>query len=337
MKLSKEIKVALLAIVAIVILFFGVRFLKGSELLTSSNVYYVVYDNIDGLMPSNPVIINGLKVGQVEKIRLMQEQGNNLLVTIRVDKNVTIGKSAQAILASSSILGGETIILDVGDISQPLAQGDTIQANKEQTIGELVQAKALPIAEKFDSTLARFNQLIGVNGKDTMANIIGMLLGDTATVSRTVNEIAIATQRASALLRYNEQKLNTTMANLAMLSNSLSDPEQGLPPLLAKLNQTLDSINSIQINQRLAKLDGILQNLDQITAKINRGDGTLGKFVNDDSLYTNLNRSAEDLDRLLIDLQDRPGRYVRFSVFGGRDKKKDNNPEEITIENNPEN
>ena len=336
MKLSKEIKVALLAIVAIVLLFFGVRFLKGSELLQRSNIYYIVYDNIDGLMPSNPVIINGLKVGQVEKIRLMQENSNHLLVTIRVDEEVMIGRASQAVLASSSILGGETIILKINDISQPLQSGDTIASDKEQTIGELVQAKALPIAEKFDSTLARFNQLIGVNGKDTMANIIGMLVGDTATVSRTVDEIALATQRASALLRYNERNLNTTMANLTMLSNTLSDPEQGLPSLLARLNRTLDSVNNLQINKTLSKLDRIAQNLDEITSKINQGEGTLGKFVNDDSLYVNLNRSAEDLDKLLIDLQDRPGRYVRFSVFGGRDKKKDNGSDEIRIENNPE-
>lgn len=335
MRLSKEIKVALLAIVAIVILIFGVRFLKGSELLASSNTYYVVYDNIDGLVPSNPVLINGLKVGRVETIRLMQEQGNNLLVTLKVDRDVVVGESSRAVLASSSILGGETIILDVGNVVQPLQDGDTIASNKEQTIGELVQAKALPIAEKFDSTLARFNQLIGVNGKDSMANILGMLVGDTATVSRTVDEIALVTQQTSQLLRYNEQRLNTTIANLTMLTNSLSDQEQGLPPLLAKLNQTLDSINNLQVSRTVNELNRTLDNMNQITAKINQGDGTLGKFVNDDSLYTNLNRSAEALDRLLVDLQDRPGRYVRFSVFGGRDKEKDN--EEVRIENNPEN
>ena len=342
MRLSKELKVALLAIAALVILFFGVRFLRGSELLSRSNVYHVVYDNIDGLTTSNPVIISGLKVGQVEKIRLMQEQENHLLVTIRVDESVRVGKSARAILASSSILGGETIILDPGDVTQPLSAGDTLQGTKEQTIGELVQAKALPIAEKFDSTLARLNQLIGVNGKDTMANIIGMLVGDTATVSRTVDEIAIATQRASAMLRYNEQRLNTTIANLTLLTNSLSDQEQGLPPLLAKLNQTVDSLNNLQLSQTLAKLDRIAQNLDEVTAKINEGEGTMGKFVNDDELYTNLNRSAQNLDKLLVDLRDRPGRYVRFSVFGRRDKEKDitrddTDDDEVIIENNPEN
>lgn len=341
MKLSKEIKVALLAIVAIIVLFFGVRFLRGSELLSDSNVYYAVYDEIDGLTTSNPIIINGLKVGQVEGISLLQERDNRILVKLRINGEVTVGKSARAILASSSLLGGETIILDVGDITQPLPDGDTIQTDQEQTIGQLVQAKALPIAEKFDSTLARLNDIIGVNGRDTMANIIGMLVGDTATVSQTIDDIAIATQRASALLRYNERNLNTTMANLTMLSNSLSDPQQGLPALLAKVNQTLDSVNSLQLNRTLDRLDRIAQNLDEVTTKINQGQGTLGKFVNDDSLYTNLNRSAEDLDRLLLDIQDRPGRYVRFSVFGGRDKEKNNGRdqevEEIRIENDPAN
>ena len=334
MKVSKEIKVALLAIVAIVILFFGVRFLKGSELLSSVNTYYAIYDNIDGLAVANPVLINGYKVGQVERISLMQQRGNNVLVTFTVQEKINLGESARAVLATSDLLGSKAVVLDVGDVTNnPLADGDTLNATKEKGISELFQAKALPIAEKFDSTLARFNQIIGANDDQGLSNILGILVGDTTSVTSAVNNLEATTKTASFLLQSNERRLNATIANLELLTNSLGDQETGLPPLLTKVNQILDTVNNLQLEQTLNRLDQISQDLKSITAKIDQGEGSLGKLINDDSLYTNLNKSAEDLDRLLIDVRESPGRYVRFSVFGGRDKGGSNDEEEVAADN----
>ena len=333
MKVSKEIKVALLAIVAIVILFFGVRFLKGSELLSSVNTYYAVYDNIDGLAVANPVLINGYKVGQVERISLMQERNNEVLITFSVQEKINLGQQARAVLATSDLLGSKAVVLDVGDVTNPLADGDTLNATKEKGISELFQAKALPIAEKFDSTLARFNEIIGANDDQGLSNILGILVGDTTSVTSAVNNLEATTKTANFLLQSNERRLNATIANLELLTNSLGDQETGLPPLLTKVNQILDTVNNLKLEQTLNRLDQISQDLKSITAKIDQGEGSLGKLINDDSLYTNLNRSAEDLDRLLIDVRESPGRYVRFSVFGGRDKG-NNNEEEETAEGN---
>ncbi len=323
MKLSKELKVSLLAIVAAVILFLGVRFLKGTEVFSRFNTYYVVYENIEGLTTSNPVMINGYKVGQVMSIKLLQAQGNQLLVTMNIDEKVMLGEGASTSLVSSDLLGSKALYLKVGDMSRPLSDGDTLQSSVELGIVERVQAQALPIAEKLDSTLARVNQILGANDQSDMSNIIGTLVGDTTSVSSAVSNLEGTTQSLNNILQQNERGLNATIANLELLTRQLSDPETGVGSLLTKLNQKVDSL---QVQSTLEKLELIAQNLNEITTKMNNGEGSMGKLLNDDSLYTNLNSTARDLDLLLVDFRENPKRYVHFSVFGGgkdRDKKKD--------------
>ncbi len=320
MKLSKELKVSLLAIVAAVILFTGVRFLKGTEVFSRFNTYYVVYNNIEGLTPSNPVMINGYKVGQVMKINLMQDQGNYLLVTMNIDEKILLGKGAATSLVSSDLLGSKALYLKVGDVSQPINDGDTLLSNVEQGIVERVQAQALPIAEKLDSTLARVNQILGTGDQSDMSNIIGTLVGDTTSISAAVNNLEGTTRSLNGILQQNERRLNATLANVEMLTQQLSDQENGVGSLLTKLNQKVDSL---QVQSTLDKLELIAQNLNEITTKMNEGEGTMGKLLNDDSLYTNLNNATRDLDLLLIDVKESPKRYVHFSLFGGgKDKDK---------------
>lgn len=314
MKLSKEIKVALLAIVAGFILFMGVRFLKGTEVFSQNNTYYVVYSNIEGLTESNPVFINGYKVGQVLKINLLQQRGNELLVTMNVQKDIVVGEGASTSLVSSDLLGSKALYLNVGDVSRPLDDGDTLKSNVEQGIVERVQAQALPIAEKLDSTLARFNEIIGAGDQKEMSNILGILVGDTTSVSRTVDNLEMTLSSVTGLLQRNERRLDATLANFQLLSEQLGDSETGLGALLTKLNRTMDSL---QLQPTMEKLDAIAQNLNDITAKMNEGQGSMGKLINDDSLYTNLNSTAADLDSLMIDLRENPKRYVHFSLFGG--------------------
>lgn len=324
MKLSKEIKVALLAIVAAVILFLGVRFLKGTEVFSRNKTYYVLYDNIEGLTASNPIFINGYKVGQVLSIELLQERENDLLVTLNIQKDVLLGEGASTSLVSSDLLGSKALYLNVGDVSKPINDGDTLHSEVEEGIVERVQAQALPLVEKLDSTLARFNEIIGASDKDEMSNILGILVGDTTSVSHTVDNLEITTRSVSGMLQRNERRFDATLANLELLTQQLGDRESGVGPLLAKMNRLMDSMNNLQLQPTMEKLDLIAQNLNEITTKMNEGEGSMGKFINNDSLYNNLNSTAKDLDLLLIDLREQPKRYVHFSLFGGgKNKDKD--------------
>ncbi len=310
MKISKEAKIAILAIIATTILYFGLKFLKGSELFSAYNNYYVIYETVDGLTPSNQVYINGYPVGQVDNIRLLQHRNNQLLVTLSVDDQVQIGKSAAAVLVTSDLLGGKAIELEVGDVSQPIADGDTLQAKKEQGIAELVQAKTLPIVDKLDSTLIRVNY------------ILGTFVKDTSKVSNAMASLEQSTFAVESILQENRQDLGTTITNLKELTDALSDANNGVGPLMTKLHSLADSLQQIEIQPTINQLEQTAQNMRELTEKINQGEGNLGRLLNEDSVYINLNQTIADLDKLLIDLRENPSRYVNFSLIGGgkRDK-----------------
>lgn len=307
MKISKEVKVAALALISGVILYFGIRFLKGTEVFSNNDVFYVVYETVDGLTASNPVLINGYPVGYVDKIRLLQQKDNQLLVTLKVEKGVIIGDSARAILSSSDLLGSKAIVLDVGNISQPLSPGDTLISEKEVGIAQLVQAKTLPLVDQLDSTITRFNYLLSA------------LVRDTSSVSNMLHNVEQTTLEVEYLVSENRQELGSVISNMRQISDALSDTNQGIGPLMAKLNRLADQLNELEMQATVQKIDSTMSNLQAITRKIEQQEGSLGKLVGDDSLYVNLNQTVTDLDSLLIDLRANPKRYVRFSIFGGKD------------------
>lgn len=307
MKVSKEIKVATLAIIAGAILYFGIRFLKGTEVFSTNHAYYVVYESVDGLTISNPVLISGLPVGYVDKIELLQQRGNKLLVTLKIDEDIVLGNSATAILATSDLLGSKAIILNVGDIRQPLNEGDTLIAEKEVGIAELVQAKTLPIVDQLDSTVTKLNF------------ILSAFVRDTGSVTSALSNVENITLEAENLVAENRRDIGTIVQNLRLLSEVLADDQEGIAPLMTKLNTLADSLNQLEIQSTVQKIDETMSNLQAITQKIQSNEGTMGKLVNNDSLYVNLNQTVADLDSLLVDLKANPKRYVRFSIFGGKD------------------
>jgi len=299
--------VATLAIIAGVILYFGVRFLKGTEVFSTNNTFYVVYESVDGLAASNPVLINGLPVGYVDRIDLLQQKNNQLLVSLKIDEKIIIGDSTAAVLTTSDLLGSKAIILDIKNINQPLNEGDTLVAKKDVGIAELVQAKTLPIIDQLDTTITKINFLLSA------------FVRDTSSVSNALENVEQTTFEVESLVTENRRGMNIIINNLQQLSEVLADNKQGIGPLMVKLNNLADSLNDIQIQSTVQKLDRTLANLESITRKVEQQEGTLGKLVSDDSLYVNLNQTVADLDSLLIDLKANPKRYVRFSIFGGKD------------------
>jgi len=299
--------VAALAVISGVILYFGVRFLKGTEVFSSNNTFYVVYENVDGLTASNPVLINGLPVGYVDVIRLQQKKGNQILVVLKIEENIILGDSTSAILSTSDLLGSKAIVLDVKNINAPLEEGDTLIAAKDVGIAELVQAKTLPIVDQLDTTITRINFLLAA------------FVEDTSRVSNTLENVEQTTFQVESMVSENRRDLNTVISNFRKLSETLADSEQGIEPLMAKLNDVANKLNEIELQSTVMKIDSTMANLQTITQKIEQQEGTMGKLVNNDSLYVNLNQTVSDLDSLLVDLKANPKRYVRFSIFGGND------------------
>ncbi len=304
MKFSKEAKIAVLAIVAGIILYFGVRFLKGIDFFSPVNEYYVIYNEIEGLSVSNPITISGYPVGRVSAIRILQEKNNKILVSFDIDKDLILGKDATAVLRSSDLLGNKVIALEVGDLANPMSPGDTLNADLSQDITSELKATALPLADSIKSTISIVNTAL-VDFGSTKMRLDSILSGIVMLIDKNQRDISGITR------------------NLNAITTTLADEETGLKPLLAKFDKVADSLSTLQLANTLAQTNATLKTLQDTFDKIKEGEGTMGKLANDDSLYNNLSRSAEDLDRLLIDLRENPKRYVHFSLFGGKDKIED--------------
>ncbi len=318
MKISKEVKVGLLALISGVILYLGFNFLKGSDFFSPNNNYYVVYDNIGGLTESNTVMLNGWAVGRVKKIELLQNQGNKLRVTLDINKDVILTDSTAAVLASSSVLGGKAISLSIGSGNRVLQDEDTLIAATEKNLSEMINEKITPITENVDTALVNLNVLI--RKFQAMSGNIDATLVNLRATSSTLNSTLAQNQRA----------IQGIANNLNTLSASMNDPQTGVRPLLGKFNSFADTLSQMQLAQTVERTNRSIDNLNQMLSQINQGQGSLGKLTKNDSLYNNLNQFAADLDALVVDLKENPKRYVSISVFGRKDKDKDKKEDKTT-------
>ncbi|MES2733721.1 MAG: MlaD family protein [Bacteroidota bacterium] len=307
MTISKEAKVGLLALVSGVILYFGFNFLKGSDLFSTTTKYFIVYDNIDGLTASNSVTLNGLSVGKVEKIEIMQHRNNKILVQIAVNSNIILTDSVKAVLTDNGLLGGKVIQLAVSQGSRQLDDDDTLKAVIEGGISAMVKQKAQPILDNLDTLVSSLTQTM--SQFDSTGIILNATLKDYRKTSQALNGMIA-----------DKEGLKGTMANFNQLSASLVTTERQLKPLLGKFNSIADSLSQMKLKQAVGNANLAIAQLNTVLTDMNAGKGTLGKIAKSDSLYTNLNHTAADLDKLFIDLKENPKRYVHFSLFGRKEK-----------------
>lgn len=310
MKISKEVKVGLLAVISLMMFYFGFRFLKGSDFFSSNNQYQVIYDNIDGLTASNPIQINGLSVGRVKSIQILQNRNNRLLVTLELNKDIRVTQGTRAFLADDGLLGGKLIQLNINPTKPVLESGSMLVAAKETGLSALIREKTLPVLNNVDSLTYQLNRIIGQF--DQTGVVLNQTLRSASAGVRTL-DLTIAENRAG---------LKATLNNVSRLSSSLVETEKQLKPILAKANTFADSLQGLQMKQTLATVNRTVGNLQRILADINSGRGSLGKLTSDDQLYRNVNATTASLEKLLTDLRENPKRYVHFSLFGRKDKDK---------------
>ncbi|RNI25935.1 MlaD family protein [Rufibacter latericius] len=301
MKFSKELKVALLGLVSLAALYVGFLFLKGSNILSSTRTYYVVYDQVEGLAVSNPVLINGFRVGLVKNMVLDQKKGNKILVTLDIEKDIDVGDSTVAMLVSSDLLGSKAVELYMGRNRSRYEGGEYLIPFVKRSITDMLSQRAMPVLGTVDTTLQRLNAFLD---KDAKQSIQSILLNAQAT-SETLRAVALA----------NQGNINEITSNLARLTSSLRGTEAKFSQLASNLNTLTDTIDVNSMNSAIRGLDSTIAQAQQTMSKINQANGSLGKLMNDDSLYRNLNGSTESLNALLMDLKANPKRYVHFSLL----------------------
>jgi phospholipid/cholesterol/gamma-HCH transport system substrate-binding protein len=247
-------------------------------------------------------------VGRVSEIEILQEEDNKLKVYFEVREDISLGENSEAILATD-ILGSQTIVLKRNKVQEPLPRGSEVKGGIEPSLSEQIQEQAYPVLQTLDS--------VGIHLNGILANIHK---NDDAIQNIMLN-VELTTQNL-AKISEKQATINAVIDDFKKVSATLADEKIGLKALLQKTNGIADSVNALQLAKVVNRLDSTLITINKTVATMQDGEGTVDKLLNDDSLYLNLNQTLVDLDALLIDMKEQPKKYVHFSLFGRKDKKK---------------
>ncbi|SNR84031.1 MlaD family protein [Flavobacterium sp. ov086] len=306
MKLTREIKTAILVIASILLFIWGYSFLKGRDLFTNYKTLYAEYDNVEDLSASAPVTINGLVIGKVNKITISEVTGK-LLVELQLKTDFPISKSSQASLYSPSLIGGKQIkiIPNLAD-KEPAEDGQTLGSKVELGLTESLGGKIEPIQQKLDVMLANINTL--VSGLNNVLDKQGQenLKKSLAELSQTMEQFHKASGSLNTILDTNKGQINGVVTNFNKMSSNF--------------NKISDSLNKADLGKTVRNLNQTLAKVDNLMSNLNSGKGTAGKLLSDDALYNNLSKTSKELELLLQDVRLYPTRYVNVSLFGKKNK-----------------
>ena len=306
MKLSREIKTAVLVIASVVLFIWGYSFLKGKALFANYKTFYVTYTNVEGLVKSAPVTLNGLAIGKVNDIKINETDGS-VVVELQITSDFPISSTSAAVLYEPGFIGGKQIAIEPDFKNKTLAEdGQELPGELKLSLTASIQEKLVPLQAKFETVLVEVEKLLqGVNSvldKKSQENLKITL----AELSKTMVEIHAASTNVNSILTDNKSDLKGVVTNFKKVSTDFAKISDSLSK--ADLGKTVKSFNT-----SLAKVDAILLDLEA-------GKGSAGKLLKDESLYSNLKATTKEMELLLQDVRLFPTRYINVSVFGKKNK-----------------
>ncbi|MFK7951641.1 MAG: MlaD family protein [Ekhidna sp.] len=296
--MSKEFKIGLITVVAGALLYYGFNFLRGSDLFSPSNRYYVMYTNVTGLSVSNPIYFNGLPVGRVSGFKLQQKKGR-IVVSLDVDEGVFIGQDATATLANDGLFGGKAVLLDVGISSVAMEAGDTLESVMDEGMLDQIE----PITDNLNTTITKINTLLDHLNNTDITGAVDTIKYSIGLLTEKMNKIDV------------QEPIN----NMNDMILSFKDRSDQLEGVLNSSKSLMDSLNSLPLNSVIDNLNGSMAKMNEMMAAIQSEEGTIGKLINNDSVYNSMNQVMLDLDALLIHFNNYPKDFM--SPLGRKNKK----------------
>ena len=314
MKYSKEIKVGFLAIIGVMMSVFSYNYLKGINLFEKNRKFKINYAKVDGLSVSNPVTLNGFKIGKVQTINFNPNNTKELLVDIVIENDVVFPKTSIAELYETGLIGGKAIAIipDYSNDSTIAVDGDLLRGAIKPGLTELVnqilpqvQLQIEAVMKNAEIVLGNINTLFDDETKEELKNSI-------QDFSNLTNNLSETSQKISELISQNSNNITDALTDFKVVSSNMKSIS--------------NSISSDDINSITSNLNELVNNLNTISVKLANSDGTAGQLINDKSIYENLEKASRELNILIEDIKLNPNRYINFSVFGKKNKdfKKNN-------------
>ena len=304
--LSKELRIGMLVVISIVVLVWGINYLKGSNLFDSSRTLYALYGNIGGLQEGSSITVNGFKVGVVKKISLLTDKNYSLLVALSIEENINIPSNSVSKIVNEDIMGSKGISLVLGDSNINAEQGDTLASDMDRSLKEEVNKQILPLKNKAEQLIGSIDSIVTVitsvlskDARESLTKSLVSLDNTFTTMSQTMTKV-------NKIVDQNDERISSIIKNLEANNDEITN-------ILKNFSELSDDIAKSNIKTTLASLN-------EISKKISDSEGSLGMFINDKDLYLNLEKSSKELEELIKDIKLNPKRYVGFSVLGGKSK-----------------
>ena len=292
----------------LVMTIFSFNYLKGINLLEKSRHFIVVYDNVEGLVASNPVTINGFKIGNVQKINLSADGSNKLEIKLIIDNEVEFSKSSKAELYETGLIGGKAIAIIPNYQDGSIAEsGDYLQGTIKPGLTELVNQKLTPLQDKLESAIQ--------NADKVVLNINELLSDDTKT---SFQQSILNFKNISESLNETTNNVNSIILNN---SNAIENSLKNIESSSKNINEITKSVSDANVSDLISKLNSTVSNFNLTLNKINNGNGSVSKLLENDAIFNNLEKATSELEALINDIKVNPNRYVHFSIFGKKANK----------------
>lgn len=320
MALKKEAKTGIVVIVALGMIIFGLNFLKGVNLFNHNKKIYAVYKDVQGVVPSNPVVVNGFHIGHIKSIAIEPNTSGKIVVTMLItNTDVKIPKNSIAKIFSQDFLGSKAIEFQLGNGSELIKDGDTLQSTVEETIKETVDKQVLPLKMKVERLISSIDTTIsiidGIFNKNTRDNLTQSILSIRVSLSHIEN----TSKSVDELMGSEKTHISSILAKVDEISTTLAKNSKNLNKIITNFSNISDTLAKSRIQSAVNNADSALYYTSMIMGRINRGEGSIGMMEKDTALYNRLSGASEQLRQLLEDFRLHPKKYVHFSVFGKKD------------------
>jgi len=332
MKIRREFLIGIVATLTLFAAYWGFSFLKGNDIFSKEREFVLIYDRVAGLNVSNPVSVNGLQVGKVSKVNFIANDSNaRVVVQIKLTNEIPIPKNTVAIIRSD-FLGVNKIDLQLKPSSEMAQTGDTLKTAMATTIQEEVSMQVAPLKAKAEDMMASIEAIM-VSFKMVFNDETVNGLSETfKRIKQTIIHLESSTKNLDNIIEGETSHIKNTLNNLDKISSNLNSNNAKINNVIANFSDLSDSLVKLDIKSTFDKMDSAVVGFNDIAQKINNGEGTMGKLVNNDTLYIELEAATRELHELLEDIKLHPKRYVQVSVFGGKNKDEYINPEDVEKE-----
>lgn len=301
--------------IALALLFIGYNFLKGNDVFSRENEFYTDYDNVDGLTVSKPVVVSGYQIGRVSEMTLLKN--GKIRTHFKIKNEYDIPSNTVARIVSADLLGSKAIVFELGNSKTMAKSGDPllsdVQANLLEKV-EPLQLKVENLVVKLDSVLSAVNTALDEEFQRDFK-------GSLHSISVSLRNMETITSDVEGLMGSEKVRFAKIMQNLESITNNFQRNNAKINNILTNLDSLSNDLSKTEIKATIDNATQVMKNVEVITTKINNGEGSIGLLLNDDNLYNNLNSASESLDNLIKDVEERPGKYIRLSIFGKRDTK----------------